>query len=217
MRGTRVGRSWNRNRGEGFVLDSHAAAGRGAGGPSPLQVEAAEMARDIHDFANKEKTGDFAGFHGFAGKALVNDLTGGSFRGLEKRCPSRYADFLLDASELELQIQRQAIADPEFDAGTLQLLESQHFDRDLVRARRKIKHRIVAGLIREGACGNLRVGIGDGYLREMEARYSWLDAVGTISKNPRAIITRWKKELLTTKIIAHPPVLTENVIRREPL
>ena len=192
--------------------------------------EAAEMARDIHDFANKEKTGDFAGFHGFAGKALVNDLTGGSFRGLEKRCPSRYADFPLDASELELQIQRQAIADPEFDGGRLQLLESQHFDRELVRARRKIKHRIVAGLIREGACGNLRVGIGDGYLGSADAGTGrvchapgnggavfWLDAVGTISKNPRAIITKWKKELLTTKIIAHPPVLTENVIRREPL
>jgi len=63
MRCTRVGRSWNRNRGEGFVLDSHAAAGRGAGGPSPLEVQAAEMAGDIHDFANKEKTGDCAGFH----------------------------------------------------------------------------------------------------------------------------------------------------------
>ena len=56
MRYTRVGRSWNRNRGEGFVVVSHTAAGRGAGGASPLEVEAAEMAGDIHDFANKEET-----------------------------------------------------------------------------------------------------------------------------------------------------------------
>ena len=61
MRYTRVGRSWNRNKGEGFVLDSHGAAGRDAGGPSPPEVEAAEMARYIHYFANKEETGDFVG------------------------------------------------------------------------------------------------------------------------------------------------------------
>jgi len=40
MRYTRVGRSWNRHKGEGFVLDSHGAAGRGAGGSSPPGVEA---------------------------------------------------------------------------------------------------------------------------------------------------------------------------------
>ena len=61
MHCTRVGRSWNGNRGEGLVFDLHAAAGRSAGGSSPLEVEAAEMAGDVHDFANKEETGDFAG------------------------------------------------------------------------------------------------------------------------------------------------------------
>ena len=70
MRCMLVGRSWNRNRGEGFVLDSHGAARRGDRGPSPPKVEAAEMAGDIHDFANKEETGDFAGFHGFAVKFI---------------------------------------------------------------------------------------------------------------------------------------------------
>src|SRR5438105_5904839 len=78
MRCTRVGRSWNRNRGEGFVLDSPPAAGRGAGGASPLEVEAAEMAGDIHDFANKEKTGDFAGFHSFARKFIGVHTAGGA-------------------------------------------------------------------------------------------------------------------------------------------
>ena len=77
MRCTRVGRSWNG--GEGFILDSHGAAGRGARGPSPLEVEAAEMAGDIHDFANKEETGDFAAFHGFAGKFIGVHTAGGDF------------------------------------------------------------------------------------------------------------------------------------------
>lgn len=61
MHCTRVGWSWNSNRGEGLVLDLHAAAGCSAGGSSPLEVEAAEMAGDVQDFANKEETGDFAG------------------------------------------------------------------------------------------------------------------------------------------------------------
>lgn len=69
---TRVGWSWNRNRGEGFVLDSHSAAAR----TSPL---ATEMAGDIHYFANKEETGELAGFHGFVGKFVgvhTADTTG---------------------------------------------------------------------------------------------------------------------------------------------
>ena len=61
MRYTRVGRSWNRKKGEGFVLDSHGAAGRGAGGPNPPEVEAAEMAGRIRYFANEEEIGDFVG------------------------------------------------------------------------------------------------------------------------------------------------------------
>lgn len=71
---TRVGWSWNRNRGEGFVLDSHSAAAR----TSPL---ATEMAGDIHYFANKEETGELAGFPWFCWEV--------------RRCPHRrYHRFL---------------------------------------------------------------------------------------------------------------------------
>jgi hypothetical protein len=51
MRCTRVGWSWNRNRGEGLVLDSHSATGRGTGGPRPLEVEATEMVLDRFELA----------------------------------------------------------------------------------------------------------------------------------------------------------------------
>ena len=37
------------------------------------------MAGDIHYFANKEETGDFAGFHGFAGKFVGVHTDGGRF------------------------------------------------------------------------------------------------------------------------------------------
>ena len=46
---------------EGFVHDSPGAAGRGAGGPGPPEVEAAEMAGRIRYFANKEEIRDFVG------------------------------------------------------------------------------------------------------------------------------------------------------------
>jgi hypothetical protein len=55
------------------------AAGSGTGGPSPLKVETAEMAGDIHNFADKEEAGNFAGFHGFAGKFIGVHTTGGDF------------------------------------------------------------------------------------------------------------------------------------------
>ena len=61
------------------TLDSHGAAGRGAGGPSPLEVEAAEMAGDIHDFTYKEEPGDVTRFHGFAGKFIGVHTAGGDF------------------------------------------------------------------------------------------------------------------------------------------
>src|SRR5215469_9666901 len=79
MRCTPVGRSWNKNRSEKLVFDLHAAASCGAGGPSPLEVEAAEMACDVHDFANKEEPGDFAKFHSSAGELTGVHATSGDF------------------------------------------------------------------------------------------------------------------------------------------
>ncbi len=45
-------------------------AGSGGAGPGPLEVEAAEVAGDVDYFANEKETGDFAGFHGFAGELV---------------------------------------------------------------------------------------------------------------------------------------------------
>jgi len=55
------------------------AAGGCGGGPGPLEIEAAEVAGDVDDFADEEEAGDFAGFHGFAGEFGGVDAAGGDF------------------------------------------------------------------------------------------------------------------------------------------
>src|SRR5882724_4565614 len=60
-----------------YILEG--AAGRGGGGPGPLEIEAAEVAGDVDDFADEEEAGDFAGFHGFAGQFGGVDATGRDF------------------------------------------------------------------------------------------------------------------------------------------
>jgi len=55
------------------------AGGGGGGGPGPLEVEAAEMAGDVDDFADEEKAAEIAGFHGFAGEFASVDAAGGDF------------------------------------------------------------------------------------------------------------------------------------------
>jgi hypothetical protein len=55
------------------------AAGSGGGGPGPLEIEAAEVAGDVDDFADEEEAWDFAGFHGFAGEVGGVDAAGGDF------------------------------------------------------------------------------------------------------------------------------------------
>ena len=49
------------------------------GGPGPLEIEAAELARDVDDFADEEQAGNQARFHGFAGKLTRVDATCGDF------------------------------------------------------------------------------------------------------------------------------------------
>ena len=68
------------------------AAGGGGGGPCPLEVEAAQVAGDVDDFADEEEAGDFAGLHGFAGEFVGVDATGGYF-GFLKAFGARGADF----------------------------------------------------------------------------------------------------------------------------
>src|SRR5208337_4660552 len=57
----------------------HGAAGGGCGGPGPLEVEAAEVAGDVNDFADEEEAGDFARFHGFAGEFVGVNAADGDF------------------------------------------------------------------------------------------------------------------------------------------
>src|SRR5271157_5347709 len=57
----------------------HGAAGGGCGGPGPLEVEAAEVAGDVNDFADEEETGNFAGLHGFAGEFVGVYAADGDF------------------------------------------------------------------------------------------------------------------------------------------
>ena len=56
------------------------AAGSGGGGPSPLEIEAAEMSGDIDNFADEEKTRDETRFHGFAGELARVDTACRDFR-----------------------------------------------------------------------------------------------------------------------------------------
>jgi len=44
-----------------------------------LEIEAAEVAGDVDDFADEEEAEDFAGFHGFAGEFSSVDAAGGDF------------------------------------------------------------------------------------------------------------------------------------------
>jgi len=55
------------------------ATGGGGGGPGPLEIEAAEVAGYVDDFADEEEAGDFAGFHGFAGEFGGVHAAGGDF------------------------------------------------------------------------------------------------------------------------------------------
>jgi len=50
------------------------------GGPGPLEIETAEVAGDVDDFADEIKARDFAGFHRFAGEFAGVDAAGGDFR-----------------------------------------------------------------------------------------------------------------------------------------
>jgi hypothetical protein len=44
-----------------------------------LEVEAAEVAGDVNDFADEEEAGDEGGFHGFTGEFAGVDAAGGDF------------------------------------------------------------------------------------------------------------------------------------------
>src|SRR5271166_1196224 len=59
---------------------SEGAAGGGGRGPGPLEIEAAEVARNVNDFTDEEEPGNSARFHGFAGKFAGVNATGGDFR-----------------------------------------------------------------------------------------------------------------------------------------
>ena len=63
----------------GVICGLQGAAGGGAGGPGPLEVEAAQVAGDVDNFADEEEAGDFARFHGFAGEFVGVDAAGGDF------------------------------------------------------------------------------------------------------------------------------------------
>ena len=52
---------------------------RCARGPGPLEVEAAEVAGDVDDFADEEQAGNFAAFHGFGGEFVGVDAAAGDF------------------------------------------------------------------------------------------------------------------------------------------
>src|SRR5271167_4301218 len=55
------------------------SARRHARGPGPLEVEAAEVAGHVHDFADEVKTGNFAASHRFGGQFVGIDAAGGDF------------------------------------------------------------------------------------------------------------------------------------------
>ena len=54
-------------------------AGGGTAGPGPLEVEAAEVAGDVDDFADEVEARDVAGFHGSGGELVGVDAAGGDF------------------------------------------------------------------------------------------------------------------------------------------
>jgi hypothetical protein len=58
---------------------SEGTACGGGGGPGPLEIESAEVASDVDDFADEEEAGGFAGFHGFAGEVGGVNAPGGDF------------------------------------------------------------------------------------------------------------------------------------------
>jgi len=53
------------------------ASRSGGGGPGPLEIETAEMAGDVDNFADKEETGDSLRLHGFAGEFASVYAAGG--------------------------------------------------------------------------------------------------------------------------------------------
>lgn len=63
--------------GTGILLQRSASCS--GGGPGPLKVEAPEVTGDINDFADKEQTRHFAGFHGFAGEFAGVHAAGSDF------------------------------------------------------------------------------------------------------------------------------------------
>ena len=52
---------------------------RGAGGPCPLKIKAAEMAGYVDDFADEEQATDLAAFHGLGGEFIRVYAAGGDF------------------------------------------------------------------------------------------------------------------------------------------
>ena len=57
----------------------HRAAGGGARGPGPLEVESAEVAGDVDDFADEVEAGHAAALHGLCGKRAGADAACGNF------------------------------------------------------------------------------------------------------------------------------------------
>src|SRR5208282_3852885 len=51
----------------------------GAGRPRPLKVEAAQVAGNVYDFADKKQAWDLAALHGFGGELVGVDSAGGDF------------------------------------------------------------------------------------------------------------------------------------------
>src|SRR5229473_1227029 len=61
----------------GALLDC--LPGTKAGRPGPLEVESAEVAGYVHDFANEIKPGHFVAFHGPGREFVCVDAAGGDF------------------------------------------------------------------------------------------------------------------------------------------
>src|SRR5579863_247635 len=59
---------------------SKRAASGGARSPGPLKIESAEMASDVHDFADEEKAGHLFAFQCFAGEFTGVYAARGYFR-----------------------------------------------------------------------------------------------------------------------------------------
>lgn len=55
------------------------AGGSGGRCPGPLEIEAAQVAGDVDDFAYEKESGDETRFHGFTGEFASVNAAGGNF------------------------------------------------------------------------------------------------------------------------------------------